>query len=159
MRDQLTIETITAQINADTQACTALIALFEEEQIALKERDLDKLDTLLESKSMHLNQLEQSAKIRFNWAKSYAQSPSNATWETLLAELRQPVLVEKWQALKTLFATCKAHNEINGRLIARNQQVFSRLVEIVRGQTQAPTLYGASGAASSYTGSHSVGEA
>ncbi len=156
---QLTVETIMAQIETDTKACKALITLFDTEREALKERDLDALDKILEHKSAYLAMLEKSAKTRFSWAKNFAQDPSSDTWETLLTQLKQPMLIQSWMELKTLFTTCKQQNEINGRLIARNQQVFSRLVEIVRGQTQAPTLYGSSGAASGYTGSHSVGEA
>jgi len=159
MSMQLTVETIMAQIESDTKACEALITLFDDERQALKERNLDALDKILEHKSAYLLTLEKSANTRFSWAKQYAQSPSSDTWEALLTQLKQPALIQAWNELKTLFARCKQQNEINGRLIARNQQVFTRLVEIVRGQTQAPTLYGSSGAASSYTGSHSVGEA
>lgn len=150
---------ISQQIQSDIHACEQLIELFSQEREALKSRDTDTLGKLIETKATHLSHLEKSAQVRFNWSKSHAQTPNDKAWEKLIDTMRDTQLKKQWDKLKHLFGECKKENEINGRLIARNQQVFGRLIEIVRGQTQSPSLYGKNGSASAQTGSNRFGQA
>ena len=54
---------------------------------------------------------------------------------------------------------CQHKNEVNGKILIRQQQVYARLLELLRGQTTAPNLYTASGAPTSTQGSFKVDEA
>lgn len=150
---------IAQQIHADIASCEALLSLFLKERDTLKARDAEQLDIIIQEKTTLLSQLENSAKLRTQWSRAHAAGTLEQSWEGMIDELRDTDLKQKWERLKTLFAECKKENEVNGRLLARNQQVFGRLLEIVRGQTQAPSLYSAKGAASGYSGSNRFGEA
>lgn len=155
----ITPKAIQGQIATDIQACEALLSLFESEREALKQRDSETLDQIIQNKNTYLQTLENSAKLRMAWAQQMAQNNPEVSWESLIESLSETQVKEQWQTLKKLFKRCKEENEINGRLVARNQQVFGRLIEILRGQTSAPNLYNAKGNAAAKNGSNIFGEA
>ncbi|ABD81478.1 flagella synthesis protein FlgN [Saccharophagus degradans] len=155
----VTPQAIQGQIVADIKACESLLTLFESEREALKIRDSDALEAILQNKNACIQILENSAKQRAIWSQQAAQNDPENGWDTLIESLSHTQVKEQWGTLKELFKRCKEENEINGRLVARNQQVFGRLIEILRGQTNAPNLYNAKGSASSNAGSNRFGEA
>lgn len=155
----ITPSAIQNQIASDITACESLLELFESEREALKMRDSDSLDKILQDKSDYLQKLEQSAVMRQQWSRQVARNDASVAWDELLNSLADTNVKEQWTMLKALFKRCKEENEINGRLVARNQQVFGRLIEILRGQTAAPNLYNANGSASAGAGSNKFGEA
>lgn len=136
-----------------------MLTLFESEREALKTRDSDALETILQNKNECIQVLENSAKQRAMWSQQAAQNDPENGWDTIIDSLSETQVKEQWSTLKQLFKRCKEENEINGRLVARNQQVFGRLIEILRGQTNTPNLYNAKGNASSNAGSNRFGEA
>lgn len=147
------------QIRSDIEACETLLSLLDKEQEALKKRDPDALATIVESKIPPLAHLEQSAKTRAMWLTSAGKEATSETWNALLERSQQKVLQEEWKKLKALTMDCKAKNEVNGKLLIRSQQVFSRLVELLRGQQTRTGLYNASGSATRGGSSHVFGEA
>ncbi|MFL0809621.1 MAG: flagellar protein FlgN [Agarilytica sp.] len=151
--------TIEAQISSDIQACETLLALLEREQTALESRDAESLAEIIELKTPQLAHLEASAKQRAIWATNSKIDKSTEGFQTLLSELNQEKIKLDWQNLGELTKQCKEHNEINGKILMRQQQVYGRLLEIMRGQTQAPNLYNAYGAATNNRASHKVDEA
>lgn len=155
----ITPNAIQSQISSDIHACESLLSLFKSEREALKMRDTDSLDKILQDKSTYMEKLEQSATMRQQWTRQVAQNDPEVAWNDLLSSLKGSDVKEQWLTLKKLFKRCKEENEINGRLVARNQQVYGRLIEILRGQTAAPNLYNAKGSASSQSGSNTFGEA
>lgn len=152
------------QLNGDIAACEALLKLLEAEREALAARDMVTLDTIIEQKATTLATLEQSARVRSEWLREYVQTSPEAgatgepMWDSLLAG-NAPALVQSWQRLKDLQIRCRAENEVNGKIIARNQKTYARLLDIVRGQTTAPNLYSASGKSTGGGYSNKVGEA
>ena len=153
------IKQIEALIEQDTIACQALLDLLNQERDALKERDIDALEQIVGKKADCLTHLEKSASVRMAWSQSYADNNPEVAWDTLLTRFNSDGLKTAWQKLKSLFSECQTANEVNGKILARNQQTFSRILTLMRGQSDAPKLYTSSGNASNSGGSNIVGEA
>lgn len=147
-------------IKQDIQACTQLLQLLDEERQALKSRDLEKLEEIIQNKATNLQHLEQSARLRGTWVTQNSE-PSETQEKAWLALLRQnpPSIEEQWQKFKTLLQQCQEQNEINGKLLARNQQVFSRLLSIVRGQDSTAPVYTPKGSRGAGHSAQKLGEA
>ncbi|WNO07988.1 flagellar protein FlgN [Teredinibacter sp. KSP-S5-2] len=150
---------IEQQVATDINACKQLLRLLTDESEALKHRDANKLEEIINSKLAYLAQLEQSANLRSQWLKVPIEQAADK-WDELLLSFQNPGLQAAWKNLQKLVEECRVKNETNGKMLARNQQVYSRLVNIVRGQTDAPSLYTATGnATGGYNRGNSVGEA
>ncbi|WP_185231314.1 flagella synthesis protein FlgN [Teredinibacter franksiae] len=165
MSGQISPQQLTQQLQSDILACETLLGLLEKEKTALSSRDVDAMDGIIEQKAEQLTSLEASAQQRSQWSRDYlGQSGSDLealkqAWANMLTSTGTPQLVEQWQKLKDLQIACKQANEVNGKILARNQKTFGRLLEIVRGQTAAPNLYSAAGKSTSGHISQKVGEA
>lgn len=150
---------IQQQILRDTQTCEDLLKLLNEERDALRERNMDELERILLEKASRLEILENSANERSKLARAYASGSDQDNWRELISKLNDEKLDQSWQKLKELLQSCKLENEVNGKLLTRNHQIYSRLLDIVRGQSQAPSLYTSRGNSSSSGSSNLVGEA
>jgi len=151
------------QINNDVIACEALLELLEKEREALASRDVDSLESIIDQKAVQLAHLENSAKQRTEIARKNSGSNDikdiQQSWLQLLDKINLPTLKEQWETLKDLQKQCKNANEVNGKILSRNQKTFNRLMEIVRGQTAAPSLYSAAGKSTGQHMSRKMGEA
>lgn len=156
----LTHETLLQHIGQDVSACRNLVALLEQEREALKSRDLATLEDVIQNKSANLLHLEQSAKQRSAWIAPHVKPNDTAenAWLALIGS-HKPQIQQTWDELRNLLRECQEQNEINGKLLARNQQVFSRLLDIVRGKDESGPLYTAKGGRGAGTGAHKLGEA
>lgn len=150
---------IESQIHKDTQVCQALLDLLVLERQALKSKDLDQLEKIINEKAEHLLHLEHSAKLRTLWSEHLAAQTPEAAWNDLLKQCNDSNLQGAWKDLKVLFKECQTANEINGKIMSRNHQTFSRLLAIFRGQSNAPGLYNSSGSSASGSSPQIVGEA
>ena len=153
------IEELILQIQHDTAACTLLLDLLSQERDALKTRNADALEVILKNKTETLIRLDNSAKTRTLWAQQSNIDISDKGWTQLLQQLKQPEIVESWRKLKELIDECKKSNEINGKLLSRNQKTLSSLIDVMRGKTTNNSLYNAYGSSASGTASMKVGEA
>lgn len=162
-------QTLNNHITADIHACEALLTLLEKERTALKERDLETLENIIHSKAAQLQHLEDSARTRSQWSQafiSHAQGDGatgthkkdDEMWRQLLSQ-QAPELATSWQRLKKLMEKCRAENEVNGKVLSRNQKTFTRLMTILRGQTGSTNLYSASGSNQSHLPGQSIGQA
>lgn len=147
------------QILQDTQACEALLKLLNDERDALRERNMDELERIVVEKATYLEALEHSANERGKLARAYSDNSDLDSWRELIKNLNDEDLNASWYRLKDLLRLCKLENEVNGKLLSRNHQIYARLLDIVRGQTHAPSLYNARGSSSSSGSSNTVGEA
>ena len=138
----LTLEIARQHIRQDIHACQNLLALLSTEREALKTRDIQQLEDVIQNKASTLLHLEQSAKQRSLWVaqETKTQQKSETVWLGLLRKL--DLQAERdWAEFKELLKQCQEQNEINGKLLARNQQVFARLLAIMRGQGESSPLY------------------
>lgn len=159
MTPNITAQQVQDQLSADISACTALLRLLEEEQSALAEKDADALASIIDQKLPALAQLEESAKQRSLWSGALSASDVAGAWEKVLDKMQQQKLKSDWEQVKTLTRECREKNEVNGKILARHQKVYGRLLDLLRGQTAAPNLYNAYGAATQTSRSIKVDEA
>lgn len=156
----LSADSVSQMIENDILTCKALITLLEEEKEALHEKDHEQLSGILDKKSVELIKLEQSAQQRSAMAKAFSNDQTiEDTWDDLIAKLNQGSLKTRWLELKKLIHECKEKNEINGKIVSRSQQVFGRLISILRGQQHSAGLYTANGSTSKGGNSIEVGQA
>ena len=144
-------------ISNDITACESLLALLDEEQSALKERNADRLAEIINEKTPHLELLEKNANTRNQWAAHHQNSAS--IWAENISSQFGEDIRRSWERFKTLMQNCKVKNEVNGKMIARNQKIFGRLLDILRGQNTSNNLYNQTGNASGGNRSQIVGEA
>ena len=128
----ITADMLQKLIKQDQDCCQKLLVLLEEEQEALKNRDADKVDQLLDQKVPLLEQLEKSAKFRAGLAQSVGTQNRERGWQSMLETLGASSIKNEWANLKTLFIQVRKQNEINGRLLSRHQQTIGRLLDLVR---------------------------
>ncbi len=159
MNQAISAKMIENHIGCDIQACNTLITLLEQEQEALSARDAEMLAAVVEQKIAPLTHLENSAKQRGQWSSIDDSKKATQAWNDMLNELAQEKIKKDWETLKGLTKKCQQLNEVNGKILGRQQQVYGRLIDLMRGQTQAPTLYTASGSASTVHSSLKVDEA
>lgn len=142
---ELTKENANNHLRQDISACRNLLTLLESERQALKTRNPEQLEEVIQNKTVLLLHLEQSAKQRSQWVtQSGAGQKTETVWLGLLHKL-DPSLEKIWVEFRDMLKVCQEQNEINGKLLARNQQVFDRLLAIVRGQNENSPLYTAKG--------------
>lgn len=157
----ITVSLAQAQANIEqgVEACQKLLILLEDERTALKARDTKELERIIKDKSTCLLALEQTAKQRMEWLSVDAtEGGLDSVWSQHIEQL-DPQLAPLWQRFKTLLEDCRTHNDINGKMLARNQQVFKRLVAIVRGQTDQQPLYSPKGNRGAMKAYQKLGEA
>ncbi|GGJ90111.1 flagella synthesis protein FlgN [Pseudomonas matsuisoli] len=135
---------------------TALLQLFEEDIVhadrlvelidaefeALRDRELDRLQTILAEKQPLLALLDQHARSRGDLMRKAQLSADRQGLEALAA--RSPdgaLLIEKSEALNERLERCREYNLRNGRLINANQAAVGKLVSILRGGNDTPNLY------------------
>lgn len=159
MQAKISANEIERLVALDIEACQTLLALLDEEQLALKERDADKLAGIIDKKAVPLDRLEQSAKLRTQWSQADKPGKTPEAWNGMIETLANTSIKQRWEELKTLSRQCQEKNEVNGKILVRNQQVFGRLLELIRGQTAAPNLYDAIGKSKASHYSQKVGEA
>lgn len=156
-------KTLHHNIEQDIDSCTALLTLLDEERDALKNREIDELERIIRDKAKRLSALENGAKRRSEIVRQLPEAQqSGANQQTLwrhLLEQQAPDVLDEWNKLGELIKQCQRENEINGRLLSRNKQVFSRILSIMRGQTQNENVYTSQGSKGTGHGGHSLGEA
>lgn len=129
-------------IQQDIKSCEILLQLLHAERDALKERQLDLLEDIIQNKAEHLLSLEKSANLRAQWLADpqAASATLEQRWATLLAK-QAPHLQPLWQKLRDLLQTCQSENEVNGKMLGRSQQTLNRVLGLLRGQDTSPNLY------------------
>ena len=147
-------------IEGDINACTALLNLLEQEREALKERSQERLEEILQAKADHLCHLENSAKIRSEWAELYNAGGQSLEekWHAIIAQQSSDIAT-LWHRLKDLLQNCRRENEVNGKILARNQKTFSRIISILRGQSTSTNLYTSKGNRNPHIPGERLGEA
>jgi flagellar biosynthesis protein FlgN len=155
----ITQEQASSNIEQSINACQKLLILIEEERDALKARDTLALERIIKDKSTNLLALEVGAKQRTAWLQAYVGSGDlEHAWAQQLTHFA-PNLTNRWLQFKSVLEDCKAQNDINGKMLARNQQVVKRLVAIVRGQGDNPPLYSPKNGRGGSQGYNKFGEA
>ena len=132
-------------------------------------KDFDDLDTntkqaviqeIIQQKDQLLDGLAFHAKQREQALRALGLETNLAGWEKFL--LRDPSrlnLIPGWRALTEEFKACQEANEINGKMINRSRQTLTHLLNVMRGQVAAPSLYTQKGGTAHQTSSYSFAKA
>ena len=132
-------------LKLDCQHAEKLAAVLKAERQILQQRDQHQLATLIGEKEQLLAKLDQSAKLRSQWLQQLGFKPNAEAWQTLIEQQQDSALLETWKSLSSAVRDCRELNEVNGRLIGRSQQTLTKLLNIMRGTSASPQLYGSDG--------------
>ncbi len=147
-------------IEQDILVAQQLSKLLEQEHQVLQSRDSEQLNRVVAEKQHCMARLEGSAKQRGGWISFLAERTGMAPkdcWLRLLEELKDPALLPLWEEFQLKLNDCKAHNDVNGKIISRGQKTLKQLLGLLRGQSiDTPRLYNASGDAHQHNASHTV---
>lgn len=157
----LSAQNLENHINTDIETCNSLLQLMLDEREALKARDTEHLDRIIEAKVDGLQQLEQSAKQRSEWlleGKPQQALTNEKAWLDIIQAIA-PAQEANWLQLREKLKECQEQNEINGKVLTRNQQVYQRVLGILRGQPVGGGLYTQGGSKSNSQWQQSIGEA
>ncbi len=144
-------------LTQDTNAVMQLKDLLLKERELLEQRKLEGMQEIVGLKDHLLGNLSFTAKQREQILRNAGLPTDLAGWNTFLSRdaLTLP-LIPEWQTLTNEFIECQTANEINGKMINRSKQTLSHLLNLLRGQVAAPSLYTQKGATTNHSGSHTV---
>jgi len=147
---------ISAHLRSTISHCEQFLTLLKLEESALHNRDTDAIESLLEEKLPLIDALEHAAQVQKTWVQEIGNE------EDLQARLEReigPDFVTLWRRAKELYQATRAQNEINGRLLSKQNRSISHVLDVMRGRTATPSLYTSAGAARAYANTSKVGEA
>lgn len=156
----LNIDFMRDMLTQDSAAVNQLQSLLLQERQLLETRKLEGMQEILAQKDRLLGVLSFSAKQRAQLLQAAGLPGDMAGWEQLL--MRNPAtqhLIPDWQILTNDFIECQKANEINGRMINRSKQTLTHLLNLIRGQVAAPSLYTQKGTATNQGSSYTVAKA
>ena len=143
MHDTALLDLFTSDIGTAEQ----LLELIDNEFQALTERDLDRLDTLLNDKQPLLALLQQHGSERSRLLAEAGLSADRDGLATLASNSSVgDQLLARSEALSVLLQRCQEGNLRNGRLIRANQASVRSVLGILRG-AETPGLYDSRGSA------------
>ncbi|WP_039913674.1 flagella synthesis protein FlgN [Cellvibrio mixtus] len=156
----LDINALRQMITQDTTAIAQLKQLLIEERQLLEQRKQDGLQEIIEQKSITVEQLNNSAKLRHQILTTLGLPTNAAGWDTFLQRNTATLpLCDDWKNLVSEFEECQKMNDVNGKMLARSQQTLNHLLNLLRGKVAAPSLYTAQGTQTQHTSSYTVAKA
>jgi flagella synthesis protein FlgN len=153
------LEIIHHMVEEDLAASNRLIELLKQETVLTQEREYAPLALLVEEKSKELEILQTNAQQRVDWLTSLNVDTDEQAWNMFLQSYNDISLQEKWQAVKKNLEHCQEINTLNGKLINRGLTSHSRLLDIMRGNSNKADLYNANGNKQAMTSSISFTQA
>lgn len=132
-------------LETDIETCRQLLETLDLEFTALGERQLDQLQTLLQSKQPLLESIARNANRRTAILREHGHEASGEGFAAFVSNSPlAATLLEQHQQLASLMDTCQAANIRNGRLIRTQQVGVGSALNILRGN-DGPALYNRSG--------------
>ncbi len=133
----------------ETRAVERLVVLLGQERDALTGRDIDAIERVTQAKIEQIGQVEHASAARESWARTAGVAFEGRAFEQLVTDMANAAndaeLVEVWEKLREAMREAHRENLVNGRVISRSRQTLSHLLDILRGQVDAPRLYGRAG--------------
>lgn len=156
----LNIQFLRDMLAQDSAAIQELKSLLTQERELLEQRQLQGMQEIVSRKDQLLDNLSYSARQREQVLTSAALPTDLAGWKRFLERDTQTLsLIPEWDLLTAEFAECQAANEVNGKMINRSKQTLSQLLNLIRGQVAAPSLYTQKGSTTNYSSTHTVAKA
>lgn len=156
----LNIQFLREMLDQDSNAIEQLKALLIKERELLEQRKLEGMQEIVSQKDHLLGNLSFTARQREQMLRSTGLATDLAGWQSFLERDALTLsLIPAWQTLTNDFAECQAANEVNGKMINRSKQTLSHLLNLIRGQVAAPSLYTQKGSTTNYSSTHTVAKA
>ncbi|ABC31420.1 putative flagella synthesis protein FlgN [Hahella chejuensis KCTC 2396] len=143
-------------LKQDLQTLSQLEDVLQQERDSLEQSDIETLQRIIESKLPLLQQIESHARARMQWVSQTGLSIDR--FLSLLKEKAPPVM-KLYRQCESCLANIHKLNEVNGRIIARSQQRTTKMMQIIRGQSQHMQLYGKNGAEKSVGEGQAIAQA
>ncbi|MDO6564530.1 flagellar protein FlgN [Amphritea sp. 1_MG-2023] len=154
------------QINALTSQGISFLStlneLLDAEHLALQQRDITQLQSLVEQKTATLQQLEENNQARNQLFSAANITPNKAgllNYQSQLSESQALSFKTLWSELEQILHQVNDKNKRNEIIITRNSRNLEQLMSIIRGQNQKNTLYNQSGNKGNYAAQNSLGKA
>ena len=136
------------QLAEDVGTAQKLLELMDAEYLALAERNLVGLETLLTQKQSLLALLEQHGALRSQTlANAQLSIDQNGLAAFAAASAVGPDILEQARQLDEALDACRVANERNGQQIRNNQNTVSGMLTVLQGSNQATDLYDRRGSA------------
>lgn len=136
------------QLTEDVSTAQKLLELMDAEYLALAERNLTGLETLLTQKQALLALLGQHGTLRSQTlAKAQLSIDRNGLAAFAAASIVGPSILAQAEQLDEVLEACRIANERNGQQIRTNQSAVSSMLNVLQGGSQAPDLYDRRGSA------------
>jgi len=156
----LNIQYLRDMLAQDSNAVQQLKTLLMKERELLEKRELQGMQEIVSQKDHLLGNLTFTAKQREQLLLSLGLPADLFGWKAFLERDALTLsLIPAWQTLTDEFAECQAANEVNGKMINRSKQTLSHLLNLIRGQVAAPSLYTQKGSTTNHSSSHTVAKA
>lgn len=140
-----TLDTIREMISKDLTISEELLNLLEQETPSLRERNFDAVKDILFNKAPLLDQLKKHADLRKEWLLSLYKIADESHWKTFISSFNDPDILQQWEAVNDNIKRCKDINDSNGVMVTRGKKTYSRLLKILKGDTEQDGLYTAKG--------------
>ncbi|HSH71434.1 MAG TPA: flagellar protein FlgN [Methylophilaceae bacterium] len=131
----------------DSKLVNQLLAVLSREQTNLVMADIDAIESLLEEKSVLLQQMNLTAKARYEALAVGGFEASELGMGVWLKQQSKPAVNDAWADFQKALSQAKEMNRLNGMLInkhfTRNQQMLNHL----QGNSSAGGVYGRDGQA------------
>ena len=146
-------------LKQDISDLDTLLKLLSTERTLLQTRKSDEIDAISKHKSSLVNQIELRAKAKAKLFASSGLGVRPGKVEETLRTLNDDELTSLWNVSRDKLALCKERNLVNGAIINRSLSRTTKLMNILRGKSNAPNLYGQKGREQSYAGTQRIGKA
>ncbi len=156
----LNIQILREMLAQDSSAIQQLKSLLNQEREFLEQRQMQGMEEIVSQKDHLLGNLSFTARQREQLLRSLGLSADLAGWKAFLERDALTLsLIPAWEALTKEFVECQAANEVNGKMINRSKQTLSHLLNLIRGQVAAPSLYTQKGSTTNHSSTHTVAKA
>jgi len=153
------VNELKALLRQDLADLDLLNTRLTEETEALKQRDAGSIKSLASAKSQLVNTIETRAKAKAKILGHPEIGVRPGQVSAGVAQLLDTELTELWQTSLENLENCQSINKVNGLVITRSLQRTQKIINIVRGQSTAPKLYGNQGNEVAYSGSQGIAKA
>jgi flagellar biosynthesis/type III secretory pathway chaperone len=135
-------------VEQEHNALARLNQLLVEEYAILRQRELERLETIADSKIEVISLLEQCERDRHSLLQSAGLKADKAGLEAMLDRDLSGELSRRWDALLEQLAACQRQNFTNGQIMEASRRNSQRILSILMGQGRddRAQLYTARGA-------------
>lgn len=158
-RKTILTENLIKLVEQDLTDLQKLQKFLELEAIALRERLSDKIQFCADTKSKLITQIKTRAQTKAKLMASAGVGIEAGKVKAGVDSLGSKKLSHLWEESLLKLEQCQQRNQVNGLVIQRSKLRNQKLMDIIRGQTQAPKLYGQQGSEKAYGGVNSIAKA